>query len=433
MYDERDTISIAFIGEKGSGKSTLVGRLLNSITGSEKRVVFGGYYGIQPYQRDYHRCFETRKVTTVHLHRYPCVLDGKRIVMIDTPSEARYTKNVITGMFLSDYIVYVFYPYHPNDLDCFEKSFGAKIRCAKGMGFKKLIVLINQLEKYQWTESRYSEWSSVIKKYFLSLGWADDCLHFMPTSAIQGDNVVSRSEKIPWYKGPILIDLIKNLNAVYRPLDGMLRVCLYTSYDVRGFGFVMCGRVVSGHIETGQHVMCYGKNNLNGRSDGLVVKSIMSFEENCGSAGAGPGSFVGVHFWNIGRDNLKRKGVIVDNSLEESLEYCEEFFGEVILSGVGEGSMKVGSCPVLHIHTTAVESKILSLEKIEPLEMLEKKGEDQPQNETDTIYSVKMSLKFPVLIEPFCKCPLMGRFILLNNGEVLGSGTVSKITKSTII
>ena len=79
---------------------------------------------------------------------------------------------------------------------------------------------------FNWDEKRYNEIVEILQNFLVDeLGFNDKDIFFIPTSAATGDNLIKpiESQNAKWYKGPVLIDLIDNLPAPVRAIDGPVR------------------------------------------------------------------------------------------------------------------------------------------------------------------------------------------------------------------
>ena len=79
-------------------------------------------------------------------------------------------------------------------------------------------------------------------------------MQFIPISGFLGENLITQSECMPWYKGPCLTDAIDILPAPVRPNDKPLRLPLQDVYKISGVGTVPVGRVETGVIKPGMNV-----------------------------------------------------------------------------------------------------------------------------------------------------------------------------------
>ena len=96
------------------------------------------------------------------------------------------------------------------------------------MGVKEMIVAVNKMDdlSVNYSESRYLEIKDELTAYLRKVGYNTAKIDFIPISGWCGDNIIDRSEKMPWYKGPVLLESLDNLNTPKRPTDKPLRLPL---------------------------------------------------------------------------------------------------------------------------------------------------------------------------------------------------------------
>merc|ERR1712025_681780 len=85
---------------------------------------------------------------------------------------------------------------------------------AQTMGVKEMIVAINKMDdpSVNYSEARYQEIKGELTIYLKKVGYTPAKIEFIPISGWHGDNMIERSENMPWYKGPFLLEALDNLN-----------------------------------------------------------------------------------------------------------------------------------------------------------------------------------------------------------------------------
>merc|ERR1712188_66057 len=122
---------------------------------------------------------------------------------------------------------------------------------AQTMGVRQMIVAVNKMDdkSVNYSEKRYKEIKDELTTYLKKVGYNPAKIEFVPISGWVGDNMIDRSENMPWYKGPFLLEALDNLNAPKRPSDKPLRLPLQDVYKITGIGTVPVGRVETGVIK----------------------------------------------------------------------------------------------------------------------------------------------------------------------------------------
>ena len=138
------------------------------------------------------------------------------------------------------------------------------------LGIKHVVLAVNKMDLVDFSEERFNEIVAEYKKFVAPLGIPD--VTCIPLSALDGDNVVDKSERTPWYEGLSLLDFLEtvhidsdnNFSDFRFPVQYVLRPNL----DFRGF----CGKVASGIIRKGDKVMALPSGKVS------HVKSIVTFD-----------------------------------------------------------------------------------------------------------------------------------------------------------
>merc|ERR1712151_680946 len=258
MSKEKDRINLVVIGHVDSGKSTTTGHLIYKCGGIDQRT-------IKKYEKE---AEEMGKGT----FKYAWVLDklkaerergitidialwkfesAKRIfTIIDAPGHRDFIKNMITGTSQADAAVLM--------IDGSEGEFEAGFSkdgqtrehalLAQTMGVKQMIVAINKMDdrSVNYSEKRYKEIKDELTTYLKKVGYNPAKIEFIPISGWEGDNMIESSDRMPWYKGPFLLEALDNVNPPKRPTEKPLRLPLQDVYKIGGIGTVPVGRVETG-------------------------------------------------------------------------------------------------------------------------------------------------------------------------------------------
>jgi elongation factor 1-alpha len=94
------------------------------------------------------------------------------------------------------------------------------------MGVKQMIVCVNKMDapSVEWNQARYDEIKNEVSDYLSHVGYKIESIPFIPISGWTGDNLLSLSEKMPWYKGPYLLEALDGVKPPKRPIHKPLRL-----------------------------------------------------------------------------------------------------------------------------------------------------------------------------------------------------------------
>lgn len=170
-----------------------------------------------------------------------------------------------------------------------------------------MIVCINKMDdkSVNYSEDRYKEIKKEVGDYLKKVGYYPEKIPFIPISGWHGDNMIDKSENMPWYKGPYLTEALDNLDPPKRPKDKPLRLPLQDVYKIGGIGTVPVGRVETGLIKPGM-VITFAPMNIT-----TECKSVEMHHESLSEAE--PGDNVGFNVKNLSVKDLRRGFVASDN------------------------------------------------------------------------------------------------------------------------
>ena len=244
-------------GSVDDGKSTLIGRLLH-----DAKMIYEDQ--LEALRRD-SRAVGTRRdgvdlallvdglqaeraqgITIDVAYRY-FATPKRRFIIADAPGHEQYTRNMATGASNCDVAVIL--------IDARHGVLGQTRRhttIASLLGIRHLIAAVNKMDEVDYAEDAFDAIRADYAAFAAQLG-VDD-LHFLPISALDGDNVVEPSAHMPWYRGATLMHLLENIHiaadrGVARFRFPVQRVCRPNA-DFRGYA----GSVASGVVRPGDDV-----------------------------------------------------------------------------------------------------------------------------------------------------------------------------------
>jgi elongation factor 1-alpha len=217
-----------------------------------------------------------------------------------------------------------------------------------------MIVACNKMdaESVNYSEDRYEEIKKELSGYLKKVGYNVEKVRFVPISGWAGDNMIEKSDKMPWYKGPTLLEALDMLEAPVRPVEKPLRLPLQDVYKIGGIGTVPVGRVETGIMKPGD-VVTFAPANVS-----TEVKSIEMHHESIPEAV--PGDNVGFNVKNLSVKDIRR-GFVCSNSKNDPAKEAENFLAQVIVLN-HPGQIAAGYSPVLDCHTSHIACKFAELE-----------------------------------------------------------------------
>ncbi len=342
--------------------------------------------------------------------------------VIDAPGHRDFVKNMITGASQADGAI-LFVSAKRGE---FEAGIGPGGQTrehaflAFTLGVNQLVVAVNKMDdqSVNWGEERFNDIKNEVSRTLKMVGYKAERIHFVPTSGWTGDNLVKKSDKMPWYKGPTLIDALDEFVQPSKPTGKPLRVPVQDVYTITGIGTVPVGRVETGVLKEGDEVV-FMPSNKKGE-----VKSLEMHHTKIPKAE--PGDNIGFNVRGIGKSDIHRGDVCGHVSNPPTV--AKEFIGQIIVI-YHPTAIAAGYTPVFHHHTGQVACRFTELlKKIDP-----RSGQVVEENpdflKTGDAAVVRVEPLHPIAIEKYTDFPELGRFAIRDMGTTVAAGVVKEITK----
>lgn len=422
-------LNIVVTGHVDNGKSTTVGHLLVDLGAIDQRTIDAyakeseatgkgdtfKYAWVMDSIKD-----ERERGITIDLAFQKFETGKYFFTLIDAPGHKDFIKNMITGASEADAAILVI-SVKPGETEASIEPGGQGREhafLAKTLGVGQIVVALNKMDDVGYQESRYKEVKDNVEKMLKSVGFNTAKVHFVPVSGWKGDNLVKKSDNMPWYKGVTLAEALDAFEPPEKPIGKPLRIPVQDVYTITGAGTVPVGRVETGIMRPNDKVIVMPSGAVG------EVKSIETHHTQLESAEAGDN--VGFNLRGIDKKQIKRGDVI--GPADNPPAVAKEFEARIIVIS-HPTAIAPGYTPVLHAHTAQVAATISHfVSKIDP-----RTGATTEENpkflKTGDAAIVRIKPVRPLPIETFKDFPEIGRFALRDMGTTIAAGVVLSITE----
>ena len=255
-----DLLRFATAGSVDDGKSTLIGRLLydsKSLFSDQLDAVErvsrdrGNDYTDLALLTDGLRAEREQGITIDVAYRY-FATPRRKFIIADTPGHIQYTRNMVTGASTADVALILLDARRGITEQSRRHAFLATL-----LGVPHVVVCVNKMDLVDFDESVFEAIRDEFSEFATRLRVRD--MTFIPVSALEGDNVVTRSERMPWYDGSPLLSHLERLHVasdrnfvdVRFPVQYVVRPQSYEVLDYRGYA----GTVASGVLKPGDRIV----------------------------------------------------------------------------------------------------------------------------------------------------------------------------------
>lgn len=458
-------VSIVVAGHVDAGKSSLTGRLLYDLGGIDEREMAklrkiaeenGKPSFAFAYFMDNQKAERERGIT-IACNTKEFYTDKYHYTIIDAPGHRDFIKNMITGSSQADVALLLC----PADGGSFIASIAKgdhktgevpgqtrnHARLLNLLGVKQLIVGVNKMDSLNsegvpYTESRYKEIATEVRRILLQEGWRKDQVEaeipILPLAGFEGENLLTPSTKMPWWTGVdikvaatgatvkvvCLLDALNNMvNLPARNLTAPLRAPVSQCLNIKGVGDVLTMRIEQGQVSKGDEVVFLPTHTASNKCEGKVFSIEMHHKEH---NNAGPGDNVGINMKGLSKANMPSGGDIMIKKGDTTIGTCKNFTSQSMVLD-HPGQIKVGYTPIGYCRTARCSLRLAAINwKAGKKSTGGQKVESPEFIEQGDMCEVVFAPTRPFVVEAFDKCEGLSRIAILEGANV---AMIAKVTK----
>ncbi|MDD5579493.1 MAG: sulfate adenylyltransferase subunit CysN [Methylobacter sp.] len=423
QHERKELLRFLTCGNVDDGKSTLIGRLLHDskmiyedqLAAVQADSIKSGTTGTGNIDLallvDGLQAEREQGITIDVAYRYFST-STRKFIIADTPGHEQYTRNMATGASTCDLAIILIDARYGVQTQTKRHSFIASL-----LGIKHIIVAINKMDLVDYNEAAFNHIKQAYLDFTESLDLHDIC--FIPLSALDGDNVVNRSENMPWFTG---IPLMEALNSITIANDRNFSDARFPvqyvnrpNLDFRGF----CGTVAAGIFHKGDRITALpsGKSSK--------IKAIVTYDGELDEAF----SPMAVTLTLEDEIDISRGDMIIGT--ENTPATVSDKFKATIV-WMTEQALTPGRQYIVKLATRSVSGSVSLIHHRIDVNTLE--HHDANELQLNEIGACTVTVNAPVVFDPYKTSKGTGAFIIidrLTNGTV-GAGMITGINDEEI-
>ena len=407
-------MKLVIVGHVDHGKSTLVGRLMSD-TDSLPSGKLDFVKDICKRQgKEFEYAFlldaleeEQEQGITIDTSQIFFNTKKRRYVIIDAPGHKEFLKNMVTGAANAESALLLIDAHEGIQEQSRRHGYILKL-----LGLTQVAVVINKMDLVNYDPKIYNKIKSDYTKFLGSMGI--EAREFIPVSAKLGVNIAKTSDKVPWYKGPSILQMLDQFTEKKIPNHLPFRFPVQDVYkfDERR---IISGRVESGKVNVGDQLVFSPSNKVG------VIKSIEAWSVEKQPKKAEASESVG---FTLGEQIFVERGDVA--SLKSELPIVSTTF-DVNVFWMGQRNLEKGRIYTLKLTTQEVPCEVVEFKKVTDASTLETlKG--QEYLEKNDVAEVTLRTSTPVVFDLFGSIPTTGRFVLVDGYDVCGGGIITTYT-----
>ena len=416
QHEQKELMRFLTCGNVDDGKSTLIGRLLHDskmiyedqLAAVQADSVKSGTTGAGKIDLallvDGLQAEREQGITIDVAYRYFST-STRKFIIADTPGHEQYTRNMATGASTCDLAVILIDARYGVQTQTKRHSFITSL-----LGIKHIIVAVNKMDLMEYSEDVYNKIKQDYLDFTSTLNLGD--IHFIPMSALDGDNVVNASKNMPWYTGKPMMETLntieissdRNFEDARFPVQYVNRPNL----DFRGF----CGTIASGIFHKGDAITVLPSGNNS------KIKSIVTYDGDLEEAFAP----MAVTLTMEDEIDISRGDMIIGKSLTAPI-VADKFNATIVW--MDEKIMSPGRQYVIKLATRAVSGSISAINYRIDVNTLE--HHDATELKLNEIASCTVSVNAPVVFDSYKRNKGTGAFIIIDrlSNVTVGAGMIT--------
>ena len=403
-------LRVVFVGHVDHGKSTLIGRILHDTDSLPEGKLEMVKKACAAEGMEFEFAFvldalleEQKQNVTIDTTEIRFKTKRRPYIIIDAPGHKEFLKNMITGASRADAAVLVIAANEGVREQSRRHAYLLSL-----LGIKQLVVVVNKMDLADFSEKRFGEIEKEYQRFLGDLGI--EARVFVPASAKVGENIASSSKKMKWNKGPTVLKALDLLEPQQSDVDLPLRFCVQDVYRFEDRR-IIAGRVETGKLRVGDELVFSPANK---------TSKIHSIERwNVGdNSEASAGDSIGI---TLTEQIFVERGYVASHQADTPVE-TNRFHAD--LFWIVRDPLRVNRLYDLRLGTQELKCEVASIDEVMDSSTLETKSERRDQLERNEVGRLTIQTRGPLVIDNHDRIPKLGRFVLTDDGQICGGGTI---------
>jgi len=410
-----ETMNLVIAGHVDHGKSTVIGRMLADTNSLPEGKLDQVKRNCEKNSKPFEYAFlidalkdEQSQGITIDAARVFFKTEKRNYIILDAPGHIEFLKNMITGAARAECALLVI-----DAEEGVQENSRRHGYMMSMLGIKQIAVIVNKMDLVAYSEKRFQDIKREYTRFLKDINVKPD--KFIPVSALEGDNIANRSQKMIWYNGMTVFEMLDMFKKEKRTLEQDFRMPVQDVYKFTKFGDsrrIIVGTPTSGALETGDEVIFYpsGKKSR--------VKSLEEF--------------------NVDRRNMLKANNHAAFTLEEQIYITR---GEIVCKATDKNPFMstrllasifwLGHDPMVlkkEYHIKLGTAKVpVRIEKIvKTIDASDLSSNTKNRIERHDVAQCILKLTKPMAYDVASQFALTSRFVIVDDYEIRGGGIIQE-------
>lgn len=413
MQEQREQMNVVIVGHVDHGKSTLIGRLLADTDSLPKGKLESVKANCERNAKPFEYAFlldalkdEQAQGITIDTARSFFKSKKRDYIIIDAPGHIEFLKNMITGAARAEAALLV--------IDAKEgirensKRHGYMMSF---LGIRNITVCVNKMDLVGYGEATFEQIKRDYTKFLQQINIS--VTNFIPIAAMKGDNMVSNSSNMPWYKGPSVLEALDQFVKAPPKHEKSFRMPIQDIYKFTEAGDdrrIFAGRVETGTVLVGDDIIFLPSNK---KSRIATIEGFNLPQQKEAFSGQSTGVTLETQIYI-------RPGEVMCRSKDKLPTVSNKIRTNIFW--MGKQPLIKGKTYKLKIATQHVP--VIVSEIVQVLNASDLSAANKPHVDRHEVAECILETMKPVAFDPVADIPEIGRFVVVDNYEISGGGII---------